>query len=179
MSSESVNSLDDIILKKSFVPNPIKLYHFLLTNVNWDSRMKARKTASYGVAYNYSQMSYPYQEFLSELSELNHAIAEELGFIPNNCLINYYPDGKSKMGFHSDQTDILLENTGVAIISVGDSRILRFRSISNHDEVVDYQLPSGSLFYMSQKIQDDWQHAIPKSDSENGRISLTFRHILS
>ena len=70
MSSESVNSLNDIILKESFVSNSVHLFDSLPTNVNWDPRMKARKTASYGVAYNYSQMSYPYQKFLPELSEL-------------------------------------------------------------------------------------------------------------
>jgi len=34
-------------------------------------RMAARKTASFGQAYNYSQMAYPYQEFLPELEAIN------------------------------------------------------------------------------------------------------------
>jgi len=69
--------------------------------------MVARKTASYGKAYNYSQIEYPFQPLLHALEQLTDGIEQTIGFLPNNCLINYYPDGKSKMGFHSDQVDIL------------------------------------------------------------------------
>lgn len=34
-----------------------------------------------------------------------------------------------------------------------------------------------TLIYMTQEVQRDWQHAVRKSDTENGRISLTFRMI--
>jgi len=128
--------------------------------------MQARKTASYGKAYNYSQISYPFQDFLPELHDINQLILVELGFEPNNCLINYYLNGKSKMGFHSDQTDILEDQTGVAIVSVGETRILRFRNIEDRENVIDYELPSGSLIYMSQEVQDIWQHSNPKQIRE-------------
>lgn len=82
------------------------------------------------------------------------------------------------MGFHSDQTDILFENTGVAIVSLGETRILRFRNIADNTVLKDFELPAASLIYMTQEIQDEWQHAIPKSDTENGRMSLTFRKII-
>jgi alkylated DNA repair dioxygenase AlkB len=81
------------------------------------------------------------------------------------------------MGFHSDQTDILETNTGIAIISIGETRILTYRNIENSEKVIDYELTNGSLIYMTQEIQKEWQHAIPKSDTENGRMSLTFRKI--
>ncbi|MFT5096791.1 MAG: alkylated DNA repair dioxygenase AlkB, partial [Psychrobacter okhotskensis] len=41
------------------------------------------------------------------------------GYLPNNCLVNYYLDGSSKMGFHSDDTSQLADGTGVAILSLG------------------------------------------------------------
>ena len=81
------------------------------------------------------------------------------------------------MGFHSDQTDILVENTGIAIISLGETRILRFKNIENNELIKDFELPSGSLIYMTQEVQKLWLHAIPKSNTENGRMSLTFRKI--
>ena len=89
------------------------------------------------------QMAYPYLEFLPELEVFNVQLETAIGFKPNNCLINYYLDGRSKMGWHSDQTDILEGATGIAIVS----------------------------------IQQHWQHAIPRSDTEQGRISLTFRRM--
>lgn len=98
-----------------------------------------------------------------------------MNFAPNNCLINYYLDGKSSMGFHSDQTDILVENTGVGIVSIGETRILRFRNSKDKTIIKDFELTSGSFIYMTNEVQDEWQHSIPKSDTENGRMSLTFR----
>ena len=89
--------------------------------------MTARKTASFGNAYNYSQINYPYQDFLPELEAINKKLNSVIGFEPNNCLINYYLNGKSKMGYHSDQTDILQTDTGIAIVSVGETRTLKFR----------------------------------------------------
>ncbi|MBC8755216.1 alpha-ketoglutarate-dependent dioxygenase AlkB [Kordia sp. YSTF-M3] len=158
-----------------FITTPDVLFKFLKNNVVWDERMSARKTASYGEAYNYSQISYPYQAFTKELEEIIDLIEKTLNFAPNNCLINYYLDGKSSMGFHSDQTDILVENTGVGIVSIGETRILRFRNIKDKTIIKDFELPSGSFIYMTNEVQDEWQHAIPKSDTENGRMSLTFR----
>ncbi len=158
-----------------FIPDPNSLFDYLDMNVDWDTRMAARKTASYGAAYNYSQMSYPYREMLPELKFIAHNVQQAIGFEPNNCLLNYYLDGKSKMGFHSDQTDILFDGTGIVIISVGETRTLRFRNIADNTKTIDYSLPSGSLIYMTQQVQVEWQHAIPVSDTGAGRISITMR----
>lgn len=161
----------------NFIDNPTQLFNNLRDNVQWDERMIARKTASYGKAYNYSQINYPFQEFTVELNDIIEKINRTLNFKPNNCLINYYLNGKSKMGFHSDQTDILYQDTGVGIISIGETRTLRFRNIKNRELIKDFELPSGSFIYMTNNVQDEWQHSIPKSDTENGRMSLTFRKI--
>lgn len=169
--------IDGITYIGNLISDPKELYENLKQAVNWDERMHTRKTASFGVAYNYSQISYPFQEFPLELMKLLDIIENEIGFRPNNCLINFYTDGKSTMGWHSDQTDILEEGTGIAIISLGDTRTLRFREIANKDYKIDFELPVGSLIYMTQEVQDRWQHAVPKSPESNGRMSLTFRKI--
>jgi alkylated DNA repair dioxygenase AlkB len=160
-----------------FVAESQVLFATLEHNVQWDERMIARKTASYGNAYNYSQMDYPFQPFPPELDRLNERIGEALGFIPNNCLINFYPDGRSKMGYHSDQTEMLEAGAGIAIVSLGETRSLRFRNIADPEKTESYDLPSGSLIYMTQVVQALWQHAIPKADTTRGRMSLTFRRL--
>ena len=169
--------MEGIIHIDNFIENSADLFNFLIAKVDWDERMTARKTASYGKAYNYSQIEYPYQAFLPELETINNKLKPIIGFEPNNCLINYYLDGKSKMGYHSDQIDILEENTGIAIISIGETRTLKFRNIENSEIFLPYDLVAGSLIYMTQEIQKIWQHSIPKSNTENGRISLTFRQL--
>jgi len=169
--------MDGITYIEKFIDEPDALFGLLVADVRWDERMVARKTASFGKAYNYSQIDYPYQEFLPELSAINDKIKTTIGWEPNNCLINYYVDGQSKMGYHSDQTDILEEGTGIVIVSVGEMRVLRFRNIADQGMFLDYELEPGSLVYMTQEVQREWQHAIPKKDTDKGRISLTFRRM--
>ena len=170
--------MNDILLKPNFIQNPQSLFELINISIIWDNRMKARKTASFGKAYNYSQMSYPFQEFPSFLEKIRQNIKLELHFEPNNCLINYYENGLSKMGYHSDQIDILAENTGIVIISLGETRLLKFRNIEDKTSFKEFELTSGSLFYMKQEIQNSWQHAIPKSNTENSHMSLTFRKLI-
>jgi len=169
--------MEGITYIEDFLENPSGLFHHLQTTVIWDERMSARKTASFGKAYNYSQMDYVHQAFTPVLEGIARDIEDMLGFKPNNCLLNFYVDGKSTMVFHADQTDILEVGTGVAIVSLGATRILRFRNIEDKTIKEDLPLTSGSLLYMKNEVQDSWQHAIPKSDVVGGRMSLTFRKI--
>lgn len=162
---------------ESFLEDPDLLFENLARSTPWYTRMSTRKTISYGLAYNYSQMFYAYLEIPPAVSAVMQKVAEVLGFEPNNCLINFYPDGKSRMGYHADQTDLLAAETGIAILSLGATRILRFRNIINQETKHDFSLPAGSLFYMSQEVQQYWQHSIPPGLTEQGRMSLTFRKI--
>ena len=154
----------------------LSLYDNLI-NVDYDQSMTARWTASFGKSYDYSGMTYPYIEMPNFLNSLIPTITALIGFTPNNCLINMYHDGLSSMGYHSDNTDILTPGTGVVIISIGSSRILRFKSKTDNTNIVDYVLNDGSIFYMNDDVQNDWLHSIPKSDVTSPRFSLTFRNI--
>lgn len=148
-----------------------------LMNLDYDMSMRARWTTSFGKSYDYSGKTYPYVEMPDFLTNLIPGISDIVGFTPNNCLINLYHDGKSSMGYHSDNTDILADGTGVVIVSIGATRILRFRNIADPTNIVDYTLDGGSIFYMTGDLQNDWMHSIPKSDVDDARISLTFRKI--
>ncbi len=169
--------IDGIRHIDNFVDNDMFLFNTLRDTADWDRRMSSRITTSFGVSYNYSDMSYPDVLIPSYLDDLIGRITDTVGFTPNNCLVNYYLDGRSRMGYHSDRTDILLPGTGVVIVSLGSTRILRFRNISDRS-IVDFTLRSGSLFYMTAGVQDLWVHSIPSDDTDNGRISLTFRNII-
>ncbi len=169
--------IDGIKYIEHFIDNSTVLFDELEKEIEWDTRMKARLTASFGAAYNYSQITYPYREMPPQIGNLCCRIETRFNFEPNNCLINLYPDGRSRMGFHSDQTDILAENTGVAIISLGAERSLKFRKIGDENQTFNYQLKSGSLIYMMQETQTAWRHSIPRSETESPRMSLTFRKI--
>lgn len=163
--------------EERFLSEPQQLFQFLKQSVTWDDRMKARKTASFGVSYDYSQITYPESSMPLELQDACKKLEQVLGFLPNNCLLNYYEDGLSSMGFHSDSSEELVSGTGIAIISLGDVRSIVFRSKVDKSVEFIYPLPSGSLLYMTKQVQDHWLHAIPKAVNAGERISMTFRAI--
>ncbi len=167
----------DFLFIEDFIPNPGPLFHQLLDETVWDERMKARKTASFGIAYNYSQIAYDDAPFPDSLEALCGPVRDAVGFKPNNCLLNYYPDGKSSMGFHSDTATGRSIGTGVAIVSLGAAREMRFRHKQDSENTSARMLTAGSLIYLDDATQEDWLHAIPKADSSGPRISLSFRSI--
>ena len=168
----------ELTIKECFVDSPSELFSYIRNNIEWDERMKARKTASFGVSYDYSGITYPQTDMFPALDSLCKKIESDIGFLPNNCLMNYYLDGTSKMGYHSDSSEELKPGTGVAIISLGAERHISYSSKEDKEHKVKYLLTNGALLYMDKKVQDEWTHAIPKALGTGERISLTFRHIL-
>ena len=65
------------------------------------------------------------------------------------------------------------------IVSLGAERNLTFRNKEDYEKRLSYLLPNGSLFYMTQRTQDFWTHAVKKAATDEARISLTFRRILA
>jgi alkylated DNA repair dioxygenase AlkB len=156
-----------------------ELFRTLVNEVDWDTRMKARKTACFGQTYDDSGVDYEVKPMHALLLPLCIRLHATLGFEPSNCLLNYYENGRSSMGFHSDATYNLARDTGIAIVSLGAERTLTYRSKADPADLRNYSLPHGSLLYMTQRTQDFWTHAVKKSDTDDARISLTFRRILS
>ena len=167
----------DFLFIDHFISDPDPLFHQLLEETVWDERMKARKTASFGIAYNYSQITYADAPFPDSLSALCGPVREAVGFEPNNCLLNYYPDGRSSMGFHSDTATGRSVGTGVAIVSLGAAREMRFRHKQDKENTSARMLIAGSLIYLDDATQEHWLHAIPKAEESGPRISLSFRSI--
>lgn len=170
---------DGIFLIENFDIGGNDLLTKLKSEVKWDTNIKSRKTASFGVPYNYSNINYEFYNFPSYISEIIDKIEIILNYRPNNCLINYYNESFSRMGYHSDQIEILEPNTGILILSLGSSRTMRFKN-KNENNLFDVIINSDSLLYMTQETQNKWLHSIlpeqgPKS--ENERISITFRKI--
>ncbi|MFY0567731.1 alpha-ketoglutarate-dependent dioxygenase AlkB [Archangium lansingense] len=165
-------------LAESFVSEPSSLFELLQRTIAWDTRMRARLTASFGAPYNYSGIEYPYVPMPPELDALARRIESVVQHPITNCLINFYPEGASSMGFHSDSYAHLQPGTTVSIVSLGGPRTLRFRRKEAKAQVVDVPLHSGSLLVMQQRVQDEWMHALPPEPEAPQRMSLTFRQVL-
>ena len=167
----------NIILDEQFVSHSQELFAALAYGIEWDERMRARKTASFGTAYNYSGITYDAVPMHVLLIPIIDQLEARLGFRPNNCLLNFYESGEATMGFHSDSTEELVPGTGVAIVSLGVERNITFQNKQDKKIENSYLLKSGSLLYMSSEVQYGWKHAILKQQDTGGRISLTFRQI--
>ena|SRR5579871_3035054 len=165
----------DLVLEHGFVADSGQLYAALAEGVEWDERMRARKTACFGQAYNYSGMTYATVPMHPLLVPIVDSLELKLSYRFNNCLLNFYEGGEATMGFHSDSEEEIVSGTGVAIVSLGAERGITFRNV--HDKSIQhtYPLPSGSLLYMPPGMQQDWKHAILRQEGVGGRISLTFR----
>ncbi|MFT4678638.1 MAG: alkylated DNA repair dioxygenase AlkB [Litorivivens sp.] len=164
-----------IIFDPDFHDTSEDLFDFLVGNIAWNDSIRARKTASFGQPNADSEQVELYEPFYPFMHKLSDRLESIIGFKPNNCFLNYYENGNSKMGWHGDTTHFLAEDTGTAILSVGDTRIFQLRRKIVPTELHNYLLTPGSLIYMPPTIQEEWQHGIPKVVSERGRISLTFR----
>ncbi|CAA9203421.1 alpha-ketoglutarate-dependent dioxygenase AlkB [Flavobacterium collinsii] len=169
-----------IVLKNNILKDSEVILHHLKHDIIWDCSIMSRKTASFGIPYNYSNIQYKESKIPNFFDELIGFVKLFNGFVPNNCLINFYHDNKSKMGFHSDQIDILYKDTGIAIFSFGSSRILRFKNKIDFNIIYDLLLENNSYFYMSQEVQDEWLHSVLPdiTNEKNERYSLTFRKIM-
>ncbi|XZE44081.1 alpha-ketoglutarate-dependent dioxygenase AlkB [Pirellulaceae bacterium SH467] len=164
-----------IEIEDGFYSDHEVLFNSLVTSIEWDDRMSARRTASFGRPYNYSQIAYPETPIPLELQILLTMLDKRLNIKFNNCLLNYYETGDNTMGFHSDETTGLVSGTGVAIVSLGSTRDITYRSKTQPEIQRSFPLKPGSLLYMDDVVQENWMHAIKRQKDAGPRISLTWR----
>jgi alkylated DNA repair dioxygenase AlkB len=120
---------------------------------------------------------------LDEARELlSEHYAEELGEPFRTAGLCFYRDGRDSVAWHGDKIGRgSREDTMVAILSVGEPRVLALRPKpgSNSGPVsstIRYPLGHGDLIVMGGSCQRTWEHAIPKSSGHIGpRISIQFR----
>ena len=95
----------------------------------------------------------------------------------NSVLITKYRNGNCYLPYHSDKEESIYEDSSIATISLGQSRVIKFRSIADHGSEFVINLSHGHVFTMSKKSQKFFEHSIPKDFTKQPRISLTLRFI--
>ena len=108
--------------------------------------------------------------------------ADELGEPFRTAGLCFYRDGRDSVAWHGDRIGRgNHEDTMVAILSVGEPRVLTLRPrpdrwIRPVGSTVRYPLGHGDLIVMGGSCQRTWEHAIPKAAGRVGpRISIQFR----
>ena len=132
-----------------------------------------------GAVYRYSNLSLNPKAWTPTLLEVRNQLAETVERQFNSVLLNLYRNGNDSMGWHSDDEWEMGLNPVIASISLGGSRMMKFRHRSD-SEVSNFalELSTGSLLIMAGTTQKFWQHEIPKTKKAVcERLNLTFRFI--
>jgi alkylated DNA repair dioxygenase AlkB len=113
---------------------------------------------------------------------LSEHYADELGEPFRTAGLCFYRDGRDSVAWHGDRIGRgNHEDTMVAILSVGEPRVLALRprpggASGPVGSTVRYPLGHGDLIVMGGSCQRTWEHAIPKASGRVGpRISIQFR----
>jgi alkylated DNA repair dioxygenase AlkB len=172
------------------------LYHTLLNELPWQSdivtlfgktHITTRKIVWMGdtdADYQYSghvRQTVPWSDIVFHVKQKIEQALAEIGVTTNfnTCLLNYYPSGADGMGYHADDEKELGHQPVIASLSLGATRKFVFKHKKTQDKVELY-LESGQLVVMHGDTQTFWKHTITKTKTvDAGRISLTFRHMLT
>jgi alkylated DNA repair dioxygenase AlkB len=135
--------------------------------------------ADQGVSYTYSGQTMQRNDWTPELLLLRKRVELVSGVSFNSVLCNLYRSGSDSMGWHSDDEKSLGQNPIIASVSLGESRVFKFRKKEVKNACVSMILGHGSLLLMTGDCQHSWQHSVPKTRKfVRPRINLTFRKVV-
>ncbi|MBK5288103.1 MAG: alpha-ketoglutarate-dependent dioxygenase AlkB [Acidimicrobiia bacterium] len=90
---------------------------------------------------------------------------------------NYYRDGRDSVAWHADRELRALDDTLVAIVTLGTRRPFLIRPVGGGSSQ-DLRPGSGDLIVMGGSAQRGWEHAVPKTARSGPRVSVSWRWTL-
>jgi alkylated DNA repair dioxygenase AlkB len=109
------------------------------------------------------------------LLEAGAALSRHYGLDLARVSLAYYRDGHDSVAWHGDRLGHLVDDTVVAILSVGTPRRFLMRPAAGGGPSRAFDLGWGDLLVMGGSCQRTWQHAVPKAAAAGPRISVQFR----
>jgi alkylated DNA repair dioxygenase AlkB len=88
--------------------------------------------------------------------------------------LNYYRHGRDSVAWHADRELRALDDTIVAIVTLGTRRPFLIRPRGGGSSI-DLRPGSGDLIVMGGAAQRDWEHAVPKTARPGPRVSVSWR----
>lgn len=136
-----------------------------------------------GVTYRYSGKTRPANSWTPYVLAIKAEVEKKTGQTYNFALINYYPDGKSKLGWHSDDERDIIPGSMIASVSFGATRDFQVRTKPTErggkpGEIINIPLAGGDLLTMEGDFQKEFKHSVPaRAGVRSYRINLTFRQV--
>lgn len=110
------------------------------------------------------------------LERIRRRVQERLATPFNGVSLNYYRDGSDSVAWHSDQNEELVAHPTVALVSLGATRQMQFRTKAVPRKQLRCDLEPGSVLAMVGDVQTLWEHYIPKVlRPTDARISVALR----
>lgn len=129
-------------------------------------------------AYSFSGNIFSPTTWTKELQEIRDRISPISGSVFNSVLLNLYRSGSDSMGWHADDEPELGNQPVIASVNFGATRRFMLRYKTDHQLKYELALQHGSLLIMKGKLQEYWEHQVPKTTKiADKRINLTFRLI--
>lgn len=108
------------------------------------------------------------------LAAARQAIMARYRIVLGGVGLNYYRDGRDSVAPHRDRELRHLDDTLVAIVTLGARRPFLLRPLGGGPSI-DVAPASGDLVVMGGCCQLDWEHAVPKARGVGPRISASYR----
>ena len=113
------------------------------------------------------------------LADVQRAIAREYRAAFDGFGLAYYRDSRDSVAMHRDREMRWLDDTVVAILTLGATRpfLVQRRSTRDRSTARDLAPASGDLMVFGGRFQADWLHGVPKTrHAVRGRISAQWRY---
>jgi alkylated DNA repair dioxygenase AlkB len=108
------------------------------------------------------------------LDDARRALEGHYGVRFGSVGLNYYRDGKDSVAWHSDKELRELDDTLVAILTLGSCRAFLIRP-DGGGHSINLAPAGGDLLVMGGRCQMDWEHNVPKAKRAGPRISCSWR----
>lgn len=137
-----------------------------------------RYSQSYGKDYIYSNTiskSLPFTENLTKYV----IYANNMGNNYNMALVNWYENGNSYIGWHSDNEKQIKKQSSIMSITFGAERDFQIREKTNKKNKINIKLENNSYLIMGGDFQKEFQHQLPKRlKCKEKRINITLREFI-
>lgn len=127
-------------------------------------------------------------KFTPTISKIKNILENKLNTKFNHAIIQMYKDCNDHISEHSDKTLDIVKDSLIVNFSIGESRVIRFRSKDKYSDgkynsiekydIFDIELSNNSALVLDLNTNRHYRHLIRKNNNiKNPRISITFRNI--
>ena len=150
-------------------------------DTNFNINLSNRSLCYYGSSsYSYNGATHqpqpiPPGNYINSILDQLKAVLPDIKY--NSILLTKYKNGSEYIGFHADNEPEIVKNSDIVTISLGQSRVIKFKCPQALNTYPDHELMvnHGDVFIMSQKSQNFFHHSVLADESNDPRISITLR----